>query len=499
MAATQFPEIRKAAADLAVHSHLADYESVRRLFTWDTMRRELGVVAGGFVNIAYAAVDRHLPTPVGDRVALRFVSRNAAPRDVTYLELARRTNRFANVLRTLGVGRGDHVFVLAGRVPEFYTAVLGALKNGSVVIPCSSGLGMESVRARLAASEAGVLLTTEALYRTGVDEIASELRHLTHMLVAGENGTHTQLPGTVDLATRMERAVDTFDAVRTAADDVALLQFAGNEATLKAAIHVHGAAIAHYASGKYALDLHDHDVVWCTVDTATAAGLSYGILAPLLHGVRCIVDEAAFDAARAYRVLAGERVSVWCAAPTDVRVLMEAGAELARRHRLRALRFVASAGGPLDPATVGWGRDVLGRAIHEQWVQTETGSVVIANTVAQDIRPGSWGRPLPGVDACVVERSDGGGCRVIDAPGVEGELALGAGWPSMFHGYLHDEEHFGERFAGDLYLTGDRVRRDTDGHVWFVRRADDVLAGGAPARTLPPRERTAPCGRGLIG
>ena len=231
MAATQFPEIRKTAADLAVHSHLADYESVRRLFSWDAMRRELGVVAGGFVNIAYAAVDRHLATPVGDRVALRFVARNAAPRDVTYVELARRTNRFANVLRTLGVGRGDRVFVLAGRSPEFYIAVLGALKNGSVVIPCSSGFGMESVRARLAASEAGVLVTTEALYRTGVDGIASELRHLAHTLVAGENGTHTRLRGTVDLATRMERAADTFDAVRTGAEDVALLQFAGDEAT----------------------------------------------------------------------------------------------------------------------------------------------------------------------------------------------------------------------------------------------------------------------------
>ena len=192
-------------------------------------------------------------------------------------------------------------------------------------------------------------------------------------------------------------------------------------------------------------------------------------------------------------------MSVWCAAPPDVRVLMQAGAEPARQHRFRALRFVASVGGALDPAAVGWGRDILGRPILEQWVQTETGSVMIANTVAQDLRPGSWGRPLPGVEACVVERSDGGTCRVIDAPGVEGELALGAGWPSMFRGYLHDDEHFRERFAGDLYLTGDRVLRDADGHVRFVRRADDAFPGRARARAPWPRERTAPCGRGLIG
>ena len=376
MAATQLPEIRKTAADLAVHSHLADYESVRRLFSWDAMRRELGVVAGGFVNIAYAAVDRHL-ADAGLRsrgAPLRRAERGASATSPTSSSPIARTGS-PTCYATLGVGRGDRVFVLAGRVPEFYVAVLGALKNGSVVMPCSSGFGMESVRTRLAASEAGVLVTTEALYRTGVDGIASELRHLAHTLVAGENGTHTRLRGTVDLATRMERAADTFDAVRTGAEDIALLQFAGDEATPGAAIHVHGAAIAHYASGKYALDLHDHDVFWCTIDPATAAGVSSGILAPLLHGVRCIVDETAFDAARAYRVLADERVSVWCAAPPDVRVLMKAGAEPARQHRFRALRFVASVGesarsrggrlgarGPWapDPRTMGADRDGLG-------------------------------------------------------------------------------------------------------------------------------------------
>jgi acetyl-CoA synthetase len=475
-AAPRPPIIRKSAADLRVKPHLADYESVRRTFSWDAMRRELGVVAGGFVNIGYLAVDRHLATPVCDRVAFRFVARNLAQRDVTYLELAHLTNRFANVLRGLGIGRGDRVFVLAGRIPELYVAMLGALKNGSVVTPLFSAFGPEPIKTRLALGEAKVLVTTEALYRRKVAGIAAELPHLAHVLLVGENGTRTQVTGTDDLATLMDRADDTFDAVRTTAEDMALLHFtSGTTGTPKGAIHVHGAAVTHYATGKYALDLHDRDVFWCTADPGWVTGTSYGIIAPLLHAVTSVVDEADFDAERWYRLLATQRVSVWYTAPTAIRMLMKAGTELARRHRFRALRFVASVGEPLNPEAVWWGREALGLPIHDNWWQTETGGIMIANTPAQDIRPGSMGRPLPGVEAFVVRRNDDGSCDVIDAPGVEGELALHAGWPSMFRGYLNQDERYRKCFAGDLYLTGDLAKRDADGYFWFVGRADDVI------------------------
>ena len=475
-AATRPLVIRKSTADLRVKPHLADYETVRRTFSWDAMRRELGVVGGGFLNICYAAVDRHLATPVCDRVAFRFVARNLAQRDVTYLELAHLTNRFANVLRGLGIGRGDRVFVLAGRIPELYVAVLGALKNGSVVTPLFSAFGPEPIKTRLALGEAKVLVTTEALYRRKVAGIAAELPHLAHVLLVGENGTRTQVAGTDDLATLMDRAADTFDAERTTAEDMALLHFtSGTTGTPKGAIHVHGAAVTHYATGKYALDLHDRDVFWCTADPGWVTGTSYGIIAPLLHGVTSVVDEADFDAERWYRLLSAQRVTVWYTAPTAIRMLMKAGTELVRRHRFRALRFVASVGEPLNPEAVWWGREALGLPIHDNWWQTETGGIMIANTPAQDIRPGSMGRPLPGVDAFVVRRNDDGSCDVIDTPDVEGELALRAGWPSMFRGYLNQDERYRKCFAGDLYLTGDLVKRDADGYFWFVGRADDVI------------------------
>ncbi len=203
-------------------------------------------------------------------------------------------------------------------------------------------------------------------------------------------------------------------------------------------------------------------------------GMSYGIIAPLLHGVTMIVDEAEFDPERWYRILQDEGVTVWYTAPTAVRMLMKAGAEIARNFTFEKLRFIASVGEPLNPQAVWWGQDVFGLPIHDNWWQTETGGIMIANTVAQDIKPGSMGLPLPGIEAFVVQRHDGG-VEVIEAPDVEGELALRAGWPSMFRGYLNDEERYRKCFAGDLYLTGDLVKRDADGYYWFVGRADDVI------------------------
>ncbi len=168
-------------------------------------------------------------------------------------------------------------------------------------------------------------------------------------------------------------------------------------------------------------------------------------------------------------------MSVWYTAPTAIRMLMKAGAELAAQFKIPQLRFIASVGEPLNPEAVWWGQKVFGMPIHDNWWQTETGGITIANAPAFDVKPGSMGRPLPGVDACVVERLEGGAVRVIEAPGVEGELALRRGWPSMFRGYLNDAARYARCFAGDLYLSGDLVKRDADGYFWFVGRADDVI------------------------
>jgi acetyl-CoA synthetase len=186
-----------------------------------------------------------------------------------------------------------------------------------------------------------------------------------------------------------------------------------------------------------------------------------------------VVDEAEFSAEHWYRILAEEHVTVWYTAPTAIRMLMKAGAELPRRYDLSALRVAASVGEPLDPEAVVWGKQVLGVPFRDNWWQTETGGIMIANLPCMAIRPGSMGKPLPGIDAAIIEIVDG---RAVEVPhGEIGELALLADWPSLFRTYLGNEERYRKCFADNWYLSGDLARRDADGYFWFVGRADDVI------------------------
>ncbi len=472
-----FPPITKPPGDWTVVPNLRDYEAARAAFSWAGARRELdGLPGGRGLNVAHEAVDRHADGTRAEQVALRWLGKSGQVQAITYAELRSLTNRFANVLRALGVGPGDRVYALAGRIPELYVAALGTLKSRSVFCPLFSAFGPEPVRSRMTIGQARVLVTTESLYRRKVAALRSSMPDLEHVLLVGDDHGPTRVPGTHDYARLMAAASDAFTIDPTGPEDVALLHFtSGTTGKPKGAVHVHDAVVAHHVTGKLALDLHPDDIFWCTADPGWVTGTSYGIIAPLTNGVTMIVDEADFDADRWYGVLERERVSVWYTAPTAIRMLMKVGAERARQHDLRALRFLASVGEPLNPEAVVWGHEAFGRPFHDNWWQTETGGIMIANFAAMEIRPGSMGRPLPGVEAAIVRRLDDGGVEVLEAPDVQGELALRAGWPSMFRGYWGEPERYRRCFTDGFYLTGDLARRDRDGYFWFVGRADDVI------------------------
>jgi acetyl-CoA synthetase len=465
--------IRKDPKAFRVAPNLADYASYRAAFSWDAARKRLdGLPGGKGLNIAHEAVDRHAAGALRDRVAIRWLGKNGARRDLTFGELAAGSSRFANALEALGVRAGERVYALTGRIPELYFAALGAWKAKAVLCTLFAAFGPEPIRARLAIGEARVLVTTEVLYRKKIAGIRAALPKLEHVLVVGSPG----LPDTRDLAPLMAAAADRFEIPPTAPEDMALLHFtSGTTGTPKGAVHVHGAIVAHHTTARLALDLHPDDVYWCTADPGWVTGTSYGIIAPLSLGITSVVDESDFDAVRWYEILARERVSVWYTAPTAIRMMMKAGLDLARERRAPALRFLASVGEPLNPEAVRWGVEAFGLPFHDNWWQTETGGIMVANFAALDIRPGSMGKPVPGIDVAIVETREDGTVRVLDEPGAEGELAIKPGWPSMFRAYLNEPARYAKCFAGGWYLSGDLAKRDADGYFWFVGRKDDVI------------------------
>jgi acetyl-CoA synthetase len=469
--------IIKTRDDWTVIPNLSDYVDARRSFSWEKARQELdGLPGGQGLNIAHEAVVRHAGGPRHGQVALRWISRRGETIDFSYGRLDEQSNRFANVLESLGVGQGDRVFVLAGRIPELYITALGALKNRSIFCPLFSAFGPEPVRARLAIGQAKVLVTTESLYLRKVAAIRETLPHLQHVLLVGEEHRAASVPGTHDFHWLLAEAGSKFTIAPTAPEDPALLHFtSGTTGTPKGAVHVHQAVVAHHITGRLALDFHQSDIFWCTADPGWVTGTSYGIIAPLTNGLMMIVDEAEFEAERWYRILQDQHVTVWYTAPTAIRMMMKLGLEPIRKYNLQALRFLASVGEPLNPEAVVWGQRAFGQPFHDNWWQTETGGIMIANYAAMDIRPGSMGRPLPGVEAAIVRRTDDGGVAVIEEPEVQGELALRPGWPSMFRAYWQEPDRYRKCFAGGYYLTGDLARRDKDGYYWFVGRADDVI------------------------
>ncbi|WP_036264504.1 acetate--CoA ligase [Methylocapsa aurea] len=469
----QWEVIRKHQQDVA-GANIQDYEASIAAFSWAREQAQLDGLPKGGLNIAHEALDRHVLAGRGDKLALRWIGRDDRVHDFSYADLQAAANRFANVLARRGVGKGERVFSLLGRTPELYMAALGALKNGSVFSPLFSAFGPEPIKARMTIGAAKALITSETFYRRKIEPIRHELSSLEHVFLT--DCSDDPPVGATNLTAAMAMEQDSFETVWTVPEDMALLHFtSGTTGRPKGAVHVHQSVVAHHVTGKLALDLHPGDIFWCTADPGWVTGASYGIISPLTNGATLIVDQAEFDAERWYRILEAQKVNVWYTAPTAIRMLMKAGAGLAKQFDLSNLRFMASVGEPLNPEAVIWGVEAFGKPFHDNWWQTETGGIMIANYRSMDVKPGSMGRPLPGVTASIVERSRDGKIREVGKPMAMGELALRPGWPSMMRAYLNEEERYRKCFAGGWYLTGDLAMRDADGYYWFVGRADDVI------------------------
>ena len=452
--------------------NLRDYDATRASFDWASAESEIDGLPNGGLNLAYEAIDRHVAHGLGAKPAMLWEGKNGEKETYTYDDMRRETNKFANVLRSLGVEKGERVFTFMERIPEIYFSVFGTLKAGCIIGPLFSAFGPDPVRDRMENSGATVLITQPDLRRK-IESILPELPNLRHIIVVNKNQRSAEplAEGDLDYDVLMADASDGFGPLDTTRDDFSIMHYtSGTTGKPKGAVHRHNAVIQHYLTGKWCLDLRPSDVYWCTADPGWVTGTSYGMSAPWTNGVTQVIYEGGFSARKWYQILQDYNVTVWYTAPTAIRMLMKSGAELPQSYDLSNLRFAASVGEPLNPEAVEWGVQAIGMPFHDNWWQTETGAIMIANYASMDIRPGSMGRPLPGIEPGII---DAEGNEKPD--GEEGNLAVRTPWPSMFQTYWQQEERYDSRFINGWYLTGDEAVRDADGYYWFIGRSDDVI------------------------
>ncbi|HSM64162.1 MAG TPA: acetate--CoA ligase [Gillisia sp.] len=454
--------------------NLTNYQQELASFSWNKVAGELDQVPGGKGrNIAYEAVDRHAMGDLKDTVALRFVRKDKSIEEFTYSELKSFTSKFANVLKNLSLNKGDRVFSLTGRIPELYITALGTLKFTGVFCPLFSVFGPEPIFQRLSKGDVKVLLTTSGLYDKKIKQLTEKLPSLEYILLADAEEHLSEK--VLSFPKLMDNASEIFTIPETKPEDPALLHFtSGTTGMPKGALHVHEAVLTHYITGKYVLDFKPGDIFWCTADPGWVTGTSYGIIAPLVNGVTNIIDKEEFDAVRWYHILEEQNVTIWYTAPTAIRRLMRMDIKPKETYHLEKLRVILSVGEPLHPDAVIWGQESFGIPILDNWWQTETGGIMIANYPSMKVKPGSMGKPLPGVEAAIAEVKDDQ-IKIIKKPGIQGQLVLKKGFPSMFRGYLHEEERYKKCFIDDWYITGDLAKMDEDGYFWFIGRADDII------------------------
>ncbi|KEK24472.1 acetate--CoA ligase [Bacillus gaemokensis] len=448
-------------------NNLPDYEETYANFNWEEVNKNFSWSETGRVNMAYEAIDKHAKSDRKNKVALYYQD-GSRKEKYTFKEMKEFSNKAGNVLKNYGdVEKGDRVFIFMPRSPELYFALLGAVKLGAIVGPLFEAFMEGAVRDRLEDSEAKVLITTpELLERIPLNDLPA----LKTVFLVGENvedgGKLVAFNPLFEQASK-ELNIEWLDRE----DGLILHYTSGSTGKPKGVLHAQNAMVQHYQTAKWVLDLKEDDVYWCTADPGWVTGTAYGIFAPWLVGGSNVVLGGRFSPEAWYEALQDYGVTVWYSAPTAFRMLMGAGEGAIKKYDLSALRHVLSVGEPLNPEVIRWGMSAFGLRIHDTWWMTETGGQVICNYPCMEIRPGSMGKPIPGVKAAIVDNE---GNEV--PPYTMGNLAIAKGWPSMMRAVWNNPQKYESYFMpGDWYVSGDSAYMDEDGYFWFQGRIDDVI------------------------
>jgi len=448
---------------------------------------------GGKTNIVYNCLDRHMGTPIENKVAYYWEGDDGSSKTLTYRDLYQQVNRLAAGLRELGVKKGDKVTIYLPAIPEQIVAVLACARLGAVHSVVFAGFAASALRDRINDCEARVVITADGNYRGGkliqlkkiVDEAVAEAPTIEKVVVAERLGTgdfQMQAGRDVlwsDLLANIPSDVVVPCEEMDAEDMLYILYTSGSTGKPKGVVHVQGGyMVGVYATTKFVFDLKPNDVYWCTADVGWVTGHSYTIYGLLTNGATCILYEGIPtypNPDRFWSIIEKYKVTVFYTAPTAIRGLMRHGEEWPAKHDLTSLRLLGSVGEPINPEAWIWYRRAVGRdalPIMDTWWQTETGAIMISPTIRLPLKPGSATRPLPTIEADVVNKNgvsvgkEGGGFLIIRQP-----------WPSMMRTIYKDPARYESYWntIEDVYFAGDAAHKDADGYIWIQGRVDDVI------------------------
>ncbi|MDH3365560.1 MAG: acetate--CoA ligase [Thermoplasmata archaeon] len=460
--------VNKDLAQLRLKPNLRGYDDLRKTFKWADADKLVEWFPNGKINSAYNVIDRHALGDNKDKVALIYDDGEGTVQKTTFEQLYRETNKFANVLVKLGVKRQDRVFVFLQRSTELYVSFLGAIKAGAIASPMFPAFGPDAIRDRLLDSSAVALVTDSELVKRAY-QVKNQLPDLKHIIVVDKADTEA---GEISYRAEMDAASDDFETVHMDPEEFQFMLYtSGTTGKPKGVVHAHKGIVQQTLTSRWVLDLHDEDIYWCTADLGWITGVVYGCLGPWSCGVTQVGLGGRFGPDRWYKSIQDHRISIWYTAPTAVRMLMAKGDDLPAKYDLTSLRVLYSVGEPLNPEGVTWALDVFAnKPFHDTWWQTETGSILITNFPEMPIKPGSMGKPLPGIEAQIVDENGD-----VLPEGEEGSLVIRPSWPSMMRQIWKNEPKYNEYMRNGWYYTGDTAQIDKDGYFWYVGRADDVI------------------------
>jgi len=456
-------------------SNIGTYEERLKNFDWSVTEKELGHKQGDVINIGWYCSDRICLMGKSDKTALEYEGFGGVEKKYSFNDIRLASNTIGTFLRGLGIRNEDRVCLFMDRIPELYFSFLGVLKIGAIVQPLFSAFGDESLFVRLENAQTRVIIT-QRKHLLKIRKIIDTLPNLEVIVIIDHSETKKLESKEISFSLEKSIPVEKMDIFPTKAESPSVLHYtSGTTGQPKGVKHVHYSLISQYLTTKWVLDLQDDDVYWCTADPGWVTGTSYGIIGPWSLGItQCILDSG-FSAQTWYKFIEKHKISVWYSAPTAIRSLMKAGDEIIKNYDLSSLRHIASVGEPLNPEAVLWSQKKFGKPFLDTFWQTETGSIMITNFPGMKVKPGSMGKPFPGIVGVVVDPTT---FEPIIEPGKIGLIAFRPGWPAMMRAYWNNDIKYREKFVNGWYLSGDRASIDNEGYFWFIGRDDDVINTG---------------------